>query len=124
VTDALDAVVDAAIERALVDDDARRYFALAGALDRVRTGDSGPAEAAPPAVDRFGAALASTVAVRALDASDTDAIANEAWGPGKNDPHADLVAAGAAAAYRRFDVDLDRVATQSGIDGSELARRL
>ncbi|MFD1599933.1 hypothetical protein [Halobellus rarus] len=137
MTDALDAVVDAAVERALVGgSDPRRYFALAGALERVRTGGRdrtdgrGPTDGreeagmTPPPVDRLGAALASVVAVRALDASDSAAIAADAWTPGGDDPHAALVAVGAVAACRRFDVDLDRVAARSGVDRAELARRL
>lgn len=125
MTDALDTVIDAAVERALVDgSDARRYFALAGALERVRTDGRWGVEGTPGRVGRLGAALASTAAVRALDASDRETIADDAWIPGGDDPQADLVAAGAVAACRRFDVDLDRVAARSGVDRAELARRL
>ncbi|WP_049987993.1 hypothetical protein [Halobellus rufus] len=73
MTDALDAVVDAALERALVADrDARRYFALAGVLERVGRGRDGRDPdregCADPDVidDPLCASLVSTIAVRAL----------------------------------------------------------
>ncbi|MFA1611253.1 hypothetical protein [Halobellus rubicundus] len=118
MTDALEDVVDAALRRALVDGtDARRYFALAGALDRARAGaeaDSPPAESV--SVDRAGAALVSTVAVRALSASPRDGIDAGAWIPGDSDPHEELVVAGARLARRRFDVDATTVAAAAGVD--------
>jgi hypothetical protein len=136
VSHALDAVIDAALDRALVDaSDARRYFALAGALERVapqaggsRNGpDTDCSGSEPPAGsfagapgDPLGAALTSTVAVRALTSTRTGDIDPDAWFPGGNTGDADLVAAGAAAACRRFDVDPDRVAARSGVSRERL----
>jgi hypothetical protein len=148
--DALEAVVDAALERALVDGThARRHFALAGALERVRRdsrepevvgrarskadrsrrevdsetrrGDSDPRAAA---ADPLAATLVCTVAVAALDVSSDDRIAPEAWIPGRGGPDEDLVAVGASLAHRRFDTDVDRLAARSGVSRQELSRRL
>jgi hypothetical protein len=153
VTGALDAVVDAAIERALVDgSDARRYFALAGALERARADGtqgtdrdetdgsgtaidrrgtrSGPGPAprtgSEPSdtidVDRLGAALVSTVAVRALEATRPDGIDADAWVPG-DDPRAELVATGARLALRRFETDAETVAARAGVPRERLLGR-
>jgi hypothetical protein len=130
VTSALEAVIDAALERALLDtSDARRYFALAGALDRVRLAetasegdDSRAAHTTAPQGDRtaardgpLSAALLTTVAIGALDSTTLDGINLDAWSPGGHGGEAHLVAAGAAAACRRFDIEAERVAARSGI---------
>ena len=138
MTDALDLVIDAALERALLADDARRHFALAGALERSRSAggsdgvgaphhDHGEPErrelsGGPP--DALGAALLSTVAVGAFEAAGATDIDPGAWSPDSRDggPHAELVAAGAAAACRRFDIDPATAATRSGLSAERLAR--
>jgi hypothetical protein len=138
VTTALDAVIDAALERALLDAaDARRYFALAGALDRVRLaqtagdGDGSrrgyhaahPDERSPDArAEPLNTALVATVAIRALDSTTLDGIDPDAWSPGGFGGDARLVAAGAAAACRRFDVEAERVAVRSGVSRERLQR--
>lgn len=141
MTDALDAVIDGALGRALLGgDDARRYFALAGALERGRSSARADGVGTPrhgrrdPAHERstppedpthvLGAALLSTVAVGALESTGVDGIAPGAWSPRGRDggPHAELVAAGAAAACRRFDVDPGTVAVRSGVSLERLAR--
>ncbi len=139
MTDALDTVIDAALERALVDaDDARRYFALAGALERGRSAvrtDAGPPHqhddnfaerpTSPDApADALGAALLSTAAIGALDAVEDSGIDPDAWSPGDGggSPTVAVVAAGAAAACRRFDVDPGIVAARSEISPERLAR--
>jgi len=123
VTDALDDVVDAALRRALVDGtDARRYFALAGALDRARPRPGRESRRSESVgVDRAGAALVSTVAVRALDATRRDGIDADAWLPGERDPHEELVAAGARLAIRRLDVDATAVAERADVDPGRLS---
>ena len=139
MTDALDTVIDAALERALADvDDARRYFALAGALERGRSAaraDTGPAHGrdddsagrspSPDApADALGAALLSTVAIGALNAAEDSGIDPDAWSPGDGgeSPTVEVVAAGAAAACRRFDVDPATVAARSDVSPERLAR--
>ena len=140
MTDALDAVIDTALERALLADDARRYFALAGALERGRSAARtdgagipqpeyrGPgddrSEPSGGSTDVLGAALLSMVAVDALESAETEAIDPDAWLPGGRDggPHAELVAAGAAAACRRFEVDPGTIAAWSGLPLEQLAR--
>jgi len=136
VSDALDAVVDAALERALVDEaDARQYFALAGVLERARGRDEiggdcdgDPSDETKPRGDTsqyenpFDAALVSTVAIRALDATRADGIDVGAWSPGTDATHAEFVRIGAAAAARRFDVDIEVVAARSGVSRQTLAR--
>ena len=138
MTDALELVIDAALERALLADDARRHFALAGALERGRSADgSDGVEAShhdhggperrelsgrPP--DALGAALLSTVAVGAFETAGTTDIDPGAWSPDSRDggPHAELVAAGAAAACRRFEIDPATAAARSGLSAERLAR--
>lgn len=140
MTDALDAVIDAALERAVLDAaDARRYFALAGALERgraaaraggvgTRQSDHGtprperPTSRADP-TDVLGAALLSTAAVGALDADRDGGIDPGAWSPGDGDggTRAELVAVGAAAC-RRLDVEPGTVAARSGLPPERLAR--
>ncbi|WP_256290478.1 hypothetical protein [Halobellus inordinatus] len=132
MSDALDAVVDAALERALVDEaDARRYFALAGVLERAHgrdETDGGDAPETKPHGDMsqyqnpLDAALVSTVAIRALDATRADGIDVGAWSPGTDATHAEFVRIGAAAAARRFDVDIEVVAARSGVSRRALAR--
>lgn len=145
MTDALDAVIDAALERALLDaDDARRYFALAGAIQRGRSATGGEGSDARPRgnvgppptagstpnprsdapADVFGAALLSTAAVGALAAAGRDGIDAGAWSPGDvgEGPRTELVAAGAAAAYRRFDVAPGTVADRSGLPTERFVR--
>lgn len=138
MTRTLNAVIDAALERALLDTtDARRYFALAGALNRVRLSEatdgtdashprhhasSQGARTAESGTDPLSAALVTTVAIEALDATTLDGIDPEAWSPGGHGGDATLVAAGAAAACRRFDVDAERVAARSGIPRERLRR--
>jgi hypothetical protein len=140
VTDALDAVVDAALERALLSaSDARRYFALAGALERARIdGDragTATGTVASESIDHagasldgsedrvgpLGAALMSTLAVELLDDPEGAEIDVGAWSPGQ-DTHAELVGAGAAAASRRFDIDIQVLVARSGLSRDELAR--
>ncbi|RLM88405.1 hypothetical protein D3D02_12610 [Halobellus sp. Atlit-38R] len=132
MSDALDAVVDAALERALVDEaDARRYFALAGVLERAHGRDEidgDPPDETTPRGDTsqyenpFDAALVSTVAIRALDATRSDGIDVGAWSPGTDATHAEFVRIGAVAAARRFDVDIEVVAARSGVSRQALAR--
>ena len=141
MSDALDRVIDAALERALLDAaDTRRYFALAGALERGRSaaradgaggqrrehGDPGSGRSELPggAAGALGAALLSTVAVGAFDATGADDIDPGAWSPDHREegPHAELVVAGAAAACRRFDIERGRVAARSGVSPERLAR--
>ena len=133
MTDALDAVIDAALERALLGaDDARRYFALAGALERGRsaarpdaTHEHGDHSAGPDApAGTLGAALLSTVAIGALDAAERNGIDPDAWSPGDGggSPTVEVVAAGAAAACRRFDINPEAVAARSGISQERLAQ--
>lgn len=125
MTDALDAVVDAAIERALIDEsDARRYFALAGALVRIDRGH-GPRKHTDSDVraDPLCASLLSTIAVQALARRRSDSpLDADAWSPGSGDEWIEFVATGAFAAVRRFDADLDSVAAQSGLSPDELKR--
>ncbi|MDS0294889.1 hypothetical protein [Halogeometricum luteum] len=111
--DALSAVVDSALERALLESaDARRYFALAGAVERARedTGD--------PQSDPLTAALVCTVAVSALESESPVPT----WSP--PDARNELVAAGAVRASERFDVAPERVAARAGVPLSDLRTRL
>lgn len=141
MTDALDAVIDAALERALLNaDDARQYLALAGSLERGRAAaredgaerprighdDPGRERSTPSggSTTVLGAALLSTVAVDALGSAEADHIDPDAWVPGGRDggPHAELVAAGAAAACHRFDVEPGTVADRFGVAPEQLDR--
>ena len=111
--DALSAVVDSALERALVEEtDARRYFALAGAVERARE------DARDPQSDPLTAALVCTVAVSAL-ASESPL---PTWSP--PDARAELVAVGAVRASERFDAEPERVAARAGVPLSDLEARL
>lgn len=110
--DALAAVVDSALERALLEEtDSRRYFALAGAIVRAR-------EDADAASDPLAAALVCTAAVSALESVPPEPT----WSP--PDARTELVAAGAVRATRRFDADPDRVAARAGLPLSDLRARL
>lgn len=112
-SDALAAVVDGALERALLDEaDSRRYFALAGAVDRGREG------AADARSDSLTAALVCTAAVSALSTTS----AEPTWSP--PDPRNELVAAGAVGAVRRLGADPERVAARAGLPLSDLRTRL
>lgn len=137
MTTALDAVIDAALERALLDtSDARQYFALAGALDRVRVAEAvGGADTSPQrhhprqgewtektGAGPLSAALVTTVAIGALGSTTLDGIDPEAWSPGQEGVDTQLIAAGAAAACRRFDVEAEQVAVRSGVPQERLQR--
>lgn len=152
-TDALAAVRDAAAERALLDaDDARRYLALAGTVERVREEQSSPG-------GTLAAALACTLAVTRLsefpgstfdagggprtrwtelDGNETgadDADASPPWpvspepaspaSPGSSAAATrELVADGAVVAVRRFDADAETVAARAGLSRADLEARL
>lgn len=142
MTDALDLVIDAALERALLADDARRHFALAGALERGRSAtrtdgaepgtrsrsdsDNDDSTRSGSASGVLEAALLSTVAVEALESARADGIDPGAWSPGSRGagPRTELIAAGAAAACRRFDVEPAAVAARSGLPSERLTRYL
>ncbi|WP_144900768.1 hypothetical protein [Halobellus captivus] len=119
MTDALDAVIDAALQRALVSEsEARQYFALAGVLDRI-----GRTAADDVRVGPLGASLLSTVSVHALADGDAETgLDVEAWTPGTEERRTEFVVAGALTALRRFDVDLDVVASQAGLSPARLDR--
>ncbi|ELZ34403.1 hypothetical protein C474_01816 [Halogeometricum pallidum JCM 14848] len=111
--DALSAVVDSALERALLEaTDSRRYFALAGAVERARE------DALDPQSDPLTAALVCTVAVAALESESPVPT----WSP--PDARNELVAVGAVRASERFDVDPDRIAARAGVPLSDLRMRL
>ncbi|QIB74704.1 hypothetical protein GL213_07295 [Halogeometricum borinquense] len=116
-TDALDAVVDSALERALLDEaDSRRYFALAGAV--VRAHGNTHADSRETQSDPLTAALVCTVAVSALESASPEPT----WSP--PDARNELVAAGAVRASQRFNVAVERVATRAGLPLSDLRTRL
>ena len=118
------AVQRRALERALVDDvDARRYVALAGALDTV----DGDATAAPAdgthghdADGVLPAAMLSLAVVRSLDESTRVSPTTDPWTPG-NDATRPVVRRGARLALRWFDVPVDRVAACAGLPVAALA---
>ncbi|MDS0299045.1 hypothetical protein NDI76_09840 [Halogeometricum sp. S1BR25-6] len=115
--DALSAVVDSALERALLEaSDARRYFALAGAVERARE------DAGDPRSDPLTAALVCTVAVSALESTAESEPLVPTWSP--PDTRNELVAVGAVCASERFDVDPERVAARAGVPLSDLETRL
>ncbi|RDI70276.1 hypothetical protein [Halopelagius longus] len=152
--DALAAVRDAAAERALLDaDDARRYLALAGTVERVREEQSSPggtlaaALACTLAVTRlsdlpsstFGAGDESTATRRTeFDATETvttdaDASPPSPASPGPAVPASpwssaaatqELVADGAVVAVRRFDADTETVAARAELPRADLEARL
>lgn len=149
-TDALAAVRDAAAERALLDaDDARRYLALAGTVERVREGQSSPggtlaaALACTFAVTRLSELPSSTfdagggpsTARRTEPDGTNDADASPPWPaiPGPASPASpgssaaamqELVADGAVVAVRRFDADAETVAARAGLSRADLEARL
>jgi hypothetical protein len=120
--ESLAAVQRHALARALVDeDDARRYFALAGTLDAARTGPD--ATDALPAGEPAGtgsgvdprdvlpvALLALSVAH--LDDDPTVSPAADPWAPG-TDATRPAVRRGARLALRWFDVPVERVAARA-----------
>ncbi|MGQ4556311.1 hypothetical protein [Halobellus sp. GM3] len=128
--DALEEVVDAALERALLEEsDARRHFALAGALVRVRSEATATAAIGaedPPGSSPLAAVLVSTAAVSALDTALGDetgdrGIDASVWIPDGTQPDSALVESGARAASRRFDVDRDRIAALADVSREILA---
>lgn len=145
--DALTAVRDAAVERALSDAaDARRYLALAGTMERVR--EDRPADADADANANVGpltAALTCTLAVTRLrsemprtpsgDSSGTRAGDRSTptqtpslLGPASPwssvDTTRELVATGAVVAVRRFDAEPETVAARAGLPRADLETRL
>jgi hypothetical protein len=129
-TDPLRQVRDTAVERALTaDDDARRYFALAGVLHRVAAetdaSDRPPASSAPGG-GMLAAALTSTVAVAALRSREFDRTVAvdgaNAWSPG--DVSDELVATGAGLACRRGGVGVEAVASRAGLSAADLRERV
>jgi hypothetical protein len=127
----LAAVQRRALERALVDEvDARRYFALAGALDVARSpspsDDDLPAADArdPDALlteDVLSAALLSLAAVAVLDDGHGEPVSARAdpWVPG-TDRTRPAVRRGARLALRWFDVPAERVAARAGLPEAAL----
>ena len=132
--DGLRAVQRSALERALVDDvDARRYFALAGALDVASRSPAGDADGGPSLThdppdpdavevdDALPAALVSLAVVPLLDADEPSAATvTGPWTPGRETTRP-AVRRGARLALRWFDVSVERVAARAGV--SEVALR-
>lgn len=137
-----------ALERALVDDvDARRYFALAGSLDRCRgastVSDAGPATdeqcvAPSPDTDTGGgvegvlsAAMVSLAVVPFLGddgarerphpfpSTPASPSTTDPWAPGDT-PTRPAVRHGARLALRWFDVPPERVAARAGLPEATL----
>lgn len=143
--DALVAVRDAAVERALLDAaDARRYLALAGTIERVREKQSAAGDVGP-----LAAALTCTLAVTKLRSADSQMrsgdsssgfagdrrtptpSADAVWRPtsvasprSAVDATPELVATGAVVAVRRFDADPETVAARAGLSRADLDARL
>jgi hypothetical protein len=129
----LAAVQHRALERALVDEvDARRYFALAGALEAARSPppsspDDTPSAWAPPdpdaslAGDVLPAALLSLAAVAVLDDGHGEPVSarTDPWVPG-TDRTRSAVRRGARLALRWFDVPAERVAARAGLPEAAL----
>lgn len=130
------AVQRRALERALVDEvDARRYFALAGALDVARSprSSSPPSDDGPPSTwnptdpdeslagDVLPAALLSLAAVAVLDDGNGEPVSARAdpWLPG-TDRTRPAVRRGARLALRWFDVPAERVAARAGLPEAAL----
>ncbi|WP_380675837.1 hypothetical protein [Salinigranum sp. GCM10025319] len=134
--DGLRAVQRRALERALVDDtDARRYFALAGALDAARRSPVGEADGDPPGArdppdsdavgvdDALPAALVSLAVVPLLDADESStATVTGPWTPGTETTRP-AVRRGARLALRWFDVSVERVAARAGVPEVALRAR-
>ncbi|WP_092894098.1 hypothetical protein [Halopelagius inordinatus] len=136
--DALTAVRDAAVERALLDAaDARRYLALAGAIHRVHeegVGSAGPLTAALTctlAVSELRSTASRTprddsTGTRAHIASSPPTLspAGPASPRSSVDATRELVATGAVLAVRRFDADPETVAARAGLPRADLNARL
>lgn len=132
--DGLRAVQRSALERALVDDvDARRYFALAGALDVARRPSAGAADGDPPRTrdppdpdavgvdDALPVTLVALAVVPILDADEPSAATMTGpWTPGRETTRL-AVRRGARLALRWFDVSVEQVAARAGV--SEVALR-
>ncbi|WP_318569455.1 hypothetical protein [Salinigranum marinum] len=132
--DPLVAVQRAALERALVDDvDARRYFALAGALDAAPADETieGDRDETVPAVGRgsgvsgtdtevestevLPVALLSLAVAPALDdGRTTRSTRANPWTPAP-DASRPAVRRGARLALRWFDVSAKRIAARAGL---------
>ena len=123
--ESLAAVQRHALERALVEeDDARRYFALAGTLDAARVG-SDAADALPTGEpvdtgpgfdprDVLPVALLALSVVPHLDDDPSVSPTMDPWAPG-TDAIRPAVWRGARLALRWFDVPVERVAARSGL---------
>lgn len=106
--DRLVAVQNAAIERALADDDgARRHLELAGALEAAR-GVAGSVDD-----DAFAAAMCCLVATAALGDDPAPPTPPSPPTPGPSD---DALAVGADLAAERYGVDRGRLVSLAGTD--------
>ncbi len=146
----LASVQNAAVERALVDDDgAARHLALAGGLERARraaASDDGEGEDADRPSGLVASALLAVSTLAAFDAGEgrvgVDPASNGAvparpttpaspglassWPPADGDeadPSAAVVE-GAAIAVRRFDADVRRAAALADVSVAALGRRI
>ena len=125
---AIRAMQDAALSRALADEDhARRSFALAGALETARK------ESTTATFDYGGVTLAASLAfvstlfadhrLRESLRSSVRATDDSAWYPSGVPARVDdeLVVAGATLAVERFGVSASRVGVLGGIDAERIA---
>lgn len=123
--ESLAAVQRHALERALVDeDDARRYFALAGTLEAARTGSDvsdAPPPGAPagsrPGIDPQDALPVALLALSVVPLLDDDPAVSptvDPWAPG-TDTTRPAIRRGARLALRWFDVPVERVAARAGL---------